>query len=115
MNGHFVRSSTATGYLNGKIVTHGNEFHPDEVGVGNRNLVILSKTTVNKILFEQDGTIQLPWVLNLSETVKQIEHTLKGIIVCAGNFSSVILQRSGIGNPDDLAKAGIETLITAPM
>lgn len=77
VNGHFVRSSTATGYLNGKIVTQGNEFHPDEVGVGSRNLVIFSKTTVNKILFEQDGTIQVAVGVEFVETVKQIEHTLK--------------------------------------
>lgn len=37
VNGKFVRSSTATGYLGSNIVTQGNEFHPDEVGVGNRN------------------------------------------------------------------------------
>ena len=38
----------------------------------------------------------------------------KGIIVSAGNFSSVILQRSGIGNCSDLAKAGINTLVESP-
>ena len=38
----------------------------------------------------------------------------KGIIVSAGFFSSLILQRSGIGKSDDLAKAGISTLIESP-
>ncbi len=38
----------------------------------------------------------------------------KGIIISAGNFSSVILQRSGIGRTDDLSKAGISTLIESP-
>ena len=86
-NGHFVRSSTATGYLNRKIVTQGNEFHPDEVGVGSRNLVILAKTTVNKILFEDDGRFKLPWPLNLSETVNQIESTPKrGLLLVQAIF-----------------------------
>ncbi|MED4223811.1 GMC family oxidoreductase [Neobacillus cucumis] len=115
VNGYFVRSSTATGYLNGKIVTQGNEFHPDEVGVGRRNLVLFSKTTVNKILFEQDGTIQVAVGVEFVRNGKTNRaYAKKGIIVCAGNFSSVILQRSGIGNPDDLARAGIETLINSP-
>ncbi len=115
VNGQFVRSSTATGYLNNKIVTQGNEFHPDEVGVDSRMLVILTKTTVNKILFEEDGRDQVAVGVEFVRNGKSnIAHAIKGIIVCAGNFSSVILQRSGIGNPDDLARAGIETLIDSP-
>ena len=115
VNGHFVRSSTATGYLNRKIVTQGNEFHPDEVGVGSRKLVIVTKTTVNKVLFEQDGSIQVAVGVEFVRNGKSNRaYAKKGVIVSAGNFSSVILQRSGIGNPADLAKAGIETLISSP-
>ena len=47
-----MRSSTQTGYLNENVVTQGNEFFPDEFGVGRRQLVILAKSTVNKILFK---------------------------------------------------------------
>jgi len=38
----------------------------------------------------------------------------EGIIVSAGQFSSVILQRSGIGKSEDLAKAGIASLVESP-
>ena len=48
VDGKFVRSSTATGYLNKNIVTQGDEFDPDEFGVNGRKLVILTKTTVKK-------------------------------------------------------------------
>ena len=46
--------------------------------------------------------------------VSQRSYARKGIIVSAGQFSSVILQRSGIGRPEDLAKAGISTLVESP-
>ncbi|SFC85502.1 choline dehydrogenase [Bacillus sp. UNCCL81] len=115
VNGKFVRSSTATGYLNSKIVTQGNEFHPDEIGVGGRELVILVKTTVNKILFKQGGKIQVAVGVDFVRNGKSNKaFAKKGIILCAGNLSSVILQRSGIGDPDDLKRAGIETLIYSP-
>lgn len=115
VNGHFVRSSTATGYLNRKIVTRGNEFHPDEVGIGRRNLEILAKTTVNKILFENDRGVQIAVGVEFVRNGKTNRvYAKKGIIVSAGNFSSVILQRSGIGDHDDLARAGIDTLIDNP-
>ncbi|MEH7336248.1 GMC family oxidoreductase [Neobacillus drentensis] len=115
VNGHYVRSSTATGYLNEKIVTQGNEFHPDEYGVRGRELIILTKTTVNKILFKEAGRFQVAVGVEFVKNGKtSIARATKGVIVSAGNFSSVILQRSGIGNPEDLAKAGITTLIDSP-
>ncbi|MEH6850973.1 GMC family oxidoreductase N-terminal domain-containing protein, partial [Bacillus pseudomycoides] len=49
-NSQFVRSSTATGYLNDNIVSQGDPFRPDGFGVDGRKLVILAETTVNKIL-----------------------------------------------------------------
>jgi choline dehydrogenase len=87
-------------------VTQGNEFHPDGVGVGSRNLVILVKTTVNKILFEQDGKIQVAVAVEFVRNGKSNRvYAKKGIIVSAGNFSSVILQRSGIGNPPGFSES----------
>jgi len=115
VNGKFVRSSTATGYLNRKIVTQGNEFRPDEVGIGERDLVIMTKTTVNKVLFKQNGEIQIAVGVEFVRNGKSNRaFARKGVIVSAGNLSSVILQRSGIGDPDDLKRAGIETLIYSP-
>ncbi|WP_338448433.1 GMC family oxidoreductase [Niallia oryzisoli] len=115
VNGQLFRSSTATGYLNKNIVTQGNEFNPYEVGVGRRKLIILAKTTVNKILFKEAGRYQVAVGVKFVRNGKsKIAYAKKGIILCAGNFSSVILQRSGIGSFDDLARAGIETLIDNP-
>jgi len=115
VDGKFVRSSTATGYLNEKVVTQGNEFHPDEFGVGRRELVILTKSTVNKILFlEKRGLNIAVGVEFVRNGVSEKAYARKGVIVSAGNFSSVILQRSGIGKSTDLAKAGITTLVESP-
>jgi choline dehydrogenase len=115
VNGEFVRSSTATGYLNRKIVTQGDEFFPDEVGVGRRKIIILAKTTVNKILFEKDGKSLVATAVDFVRNGKRNKaYAKKGVIVSAGNFSSVILQRSGIGKADDLTKAGITPLLESP-
>ncbi|OXM14271.1 GMC family oxidoreductase [Paenibacillus herberti] len=115
VNGKLVRSSTATGYLNRKIVTQGNELHPNEFGVKDRKLIILAKTTVNKILFKRKGTINIAYGVEfIKNGVCEVRYARKGIIVSAGQFSSVILQRSGIGKPEDLAKVGISTLVNSP-
>lgn len=109
--GQFVRSSTATGYLNDHVVSQGNQSNPDEFGVDGRKLVILTKTTVNKILFKKkDGLNIAVGVEFVKDGVSHRKFARKGIIV----FSSLILQRSGIGKSDDLAKAGISTLIESP-
>ncbi|MGE7852995.1 GMC family oxidoreductase [Bacillus paramycoides] len=111
-NGKFVRSSTATGYLNENIVTQGNESNPDEFGIGRRKLVIFAKTTVDKILFkEKKGDRIAVGVQYVRDGVSQRSYARKGVIVSAGMFSSVILQRSGIGKLTDLAEAGILTLV----
>ena len=114
-NDNLVRSSTATGYLNEDIVTQGNQFQADEFGVGKRELIILAKTTVNKILFHQKKGVQIAvGVEFIKDGVSQTIFARKGIIVSAGQFSSVILQRSGIGKTDDLVKAGIIPLVESP-
>ena len=114
-NNNLVRSSTATGYLNEDIVTQGNQFQADEFGVDKRKLLILAKTTVNKILFHQKNGIQIAvGVEFIKDGVSQTMFARKGIIVSAGQFSSVILQRSGIGKTDDLITAGINRLVESP-
>ncbi|MDA1852372.1 GMC family oxidoreductase [Bacillus cereus] len=111
-DGKFVRSSTATGYLNESIVTQGNESQPDEFGVDQRKLVILTKTTVDKILFKEKRGVNIAiGVQYVRNGVSQRSYARKGVIVSAGMFSSVILQRSGIGKPTDLAEAGIATVV----
>ncbi|MED0993538.1 GMC family oxidoreductase [Bacillus nitratireducens] len=111
----FIRSSTATGYLNENIVTQGDESNPDEFGIGRRKLVIFAKSTVNKILFGYKKGVKIAvGVEYVKDGVTQRSFSRKGIIVSAGIFSSVILQRSGIGNSVDLAKIGVPTLVESP-
>src|SRR4051812_1991911 len=115
VNGKFVRSSTATGYLGDDVVTQGNEFRSDEFGVGRRQLTIFAKTTVNKILFKQQKGVQIAvGVEYVKNGITERAYANKEIILSAGNFSSVILQRSGIGNSMDLAKIGVSTLVESP-
>ena len=115
VDGRFVRSSTATGYLGEDVVTQGNEFFPDEFGVGGRQLVILGKATVNKILFKHQRGVQLAvGVEYVKDGITERAFARKGIILSAGNFSSVILQRSGIGRTSDLGQIGVCTLVESP-
>ncbi|MEC2127517.1 GMC family oxidoreductase [Brevibacillus centrosporus] len=117
VNGEFVRSSTATGYLNAQIVTPGNQFQSDQFGVNRRRLAIFGKTTVDKIVFQKKkkrGKYVAVGVDFVKNGVSMRSYARKGIIVSAGFFSSVILQRSGIGKTEDLTRAGIQTLIESP-
>jgi choline dehydrogenase len=115
VNRMFIRSSTATGYLNANIVTQGNEFYPDEFGIDKRKLVIFTKTTVNKILFHSKrGVHTAIGVEFVRGGVTERSFARKGIILSAGIFSSVILQRSGIGRSIDLVQAGITPLVESP-
>ncbi|WP_163100242.1 GMC family oxidoreductase [Peribacillus alkalitolerans] len=112
---NITRSSTATGYLNESIVTQGNEFNPDELGIGKRKLIIFAKTTVNKVLFKNKGREKIAiGVEYVKDGIYHKTFARKGIIVSAGFLSSVILQRSGIGKSSDLINAGITPLIENP-
>ncbi|MDQ8739114.1 GMC family oxidoreductase [Paenibacillus sp. LHD-38] len=115
VGGTLTRSSTATGYLNRSIVTQGDEFQPDEFGVGKRKLVILAKTTVNKVLFMKKNRQMIAiGVEYVRDGVSCKAFARKCVIVSAGLLSSVILQRSGIGRSSDLINAGIKPLIENP-
>ncbi|HZG17716.1 MAG TPA: GMC family oxidoreductase [Candidatus Bathyarchaeia archaeon] len=115
VEGGFVRSSTATGYLNRQIVTQGDEFHSDEFGVGGRKLVIYAKTTVNKIIFKKKAGANIAVGVDfVRDGDSQKAYARKGIIVSAGIFSSVVLQRSGIGRRSELEAAGIQTIVDSP-
>lgn len=115
VDGNFVRSSTATGYLNETIVTQGDQFLPDEYGVKKRKLVIYAKTTVNKILFKNIDLVPTAYgVEYVKDGISHNAFARKGVIVSAGNLSSAILQRSGIGSSEELTAAGISTLINNP-
>ncbi len=115
VGGTITRSSTATGYLNEGIVTQGNEFFSDELGAGKRKLFIFAKTTVNKILFKKKkGQMIAIGVQYVKNSISHKTFARKGVVVSAGFFSSVILQRSGIGKSSDLFNAGIIPMIENP-
>lgn len=112
VDGEFVRSSTATGYLNETIVTQGDQIDSDEFGVDGRKLMILTKTTVNKILLQKKGEDYVAYGVDFVRNGNcQKAFARKGIIVAAGVFSPTILQRSGIGKLEDLAAVGVPVLI----
>lgn len=80
------------------------------------NLIVLTEACVNKIILEKD---------DVSCTAKGVQFVRKGqtlsvfaskeVIVCAGSVQSPqILELSGIGDPDILREAGIETLVSSP-
>ncbi|MFJ8262939.1 GMC family oxidoreductase [Rummeliibacillus sp. NPDC094406] len=114
-DGEFIRSSTATGYLNENVVTQGDESNSDEFGIGTRKLIIYAKSTVNKILFKHKDSEKIAvGVEYIKNGVTERAYSRKGVIISAGIFSSVILQRSGIGNLEDLAEIGIQPLVESP-
>ncbi|WOO36855.1 GMC family oxidoreductase [Anaerocolumna sp. AGMB13020] len=112
MNHEYLRSSTATGYLNDTIVTQGDLVLPDEYGMHARRLVIFTRTTVNRILFQNRFKIPTACgVEYIRNGITQRAYARKGVILSAGIFSSVILQRSGIGSREVLEAAGVTTIV----
>lgn len=97
-----TRASSATAYYQ----SHKNR----------TNLVVLGEAFVNKIILEQDDGA---WSARGVEFVHQ-GRTLsvfasKEVILCAGTVQSPqLLELSGIGHPDVLRKAGVETLVPSP-
>lgn len=104
----FIRQSAATAYLNKTVVTQGTDEEPDEFGI-NRKLVILTKSLVNKVLLKKvNGQVIAHGVSFVRNGVTEKAFARKCVIVSAGNFSSSVLQRSGIGRLEDLQAAGIK-------
>lgn len=80
------------------------------------NLVILAEAFVNKIILEQDDG---SWAARGVQFVRRGQtlsaFASKEVIVCAGSVQAPqILELSGVGNPDVLRKAGIETIVSSP-
>ncbi|SFS42042.1 GMC family oxidoreductase [Marininema halotolerans] len=107
----FLRSSTATAYLNRNIVTQSNPFNPIERGI-RRQLLIFGKSTVNKVLLrKRKGKIVATGVQFVQNGHSQTAFARKGVIVSAGIWSPIVLQRSGIGGRQDLLRAGIKPIV----
>lgn len=82
------------------------------------NLVVLTEVLAERIELQQlDGT----WVakgVRFLDTVTGESFSVsaaKEVILCAGSIQSPqLLELSGIGNPDVLSKAGVETKVASP-
>ncbi|MFJ7217803.1 GMC family oxidoreductase [Amycolatopsis sp. NPDC098790] len=72
---------------------------------------IIDRAEVTRVLLEGDRATHVEYVRDGSTS------TVRGneIVLCAGAYGSpVVLQRSGIGDPDRLRAAGIEPLVALP-
>ncbi|KAG8776740.1 hypothetical protein FRC12_000712 [Ceratobasidium sp. 428] len=86
----------------------------------NRSLHILTKTKVTRLLFDGNKATGVEITANKDQD-QDAEQTLRTIVarklvvVSAGAIGTpLILQRSGIGPANQLAKAGVETLVDLP-
>lgn len=76
-----------------------------------KNFIISPISTVVKVLFKDNKAIGVSYY-NDGE-IKNI-YCKKGVILCAGTQSNILLQTSGIGNIDILKKNDIEVIVDSP-
>ena len=78
---------------------------------------MLATHKVNKVLFGKDtsaeGVSFVPTVSTSSSSKKAFDaYASKGVILSAGSLASApILERSGVGNPEILKRAGVKCLV----
>jgi alcohol oxidase len=100
------RSDSAHGYIHSTRAKH-------------QNLHLQCNTKVDKIILEGDKAVGVRTIptkpLHPSENISRTFRARKQIIVSGGTLSSpLILQRSGIGEPAKLRKAGVKPLVDLP-
>ncbi|KAJ9621606.1 Alternative oxidase, mitochondrial precursor [Taxawa tesnikishii (nom. ined.)] len=100
------RSDSAHGYIHSTRAHH-------------QNLHLVCNTKVEKIVLEGDRAVGVKTVptkpLSPGQDQSKTYRARKQIIVSGGTLSSpLILQRSGIGNPEKLRKAGVKPLVDLP-
>ena len=83
------------------------------------NLHLKCNTKVARVIIENGRAVGVETVptkpLSGEKPVRKVFRARKQIIVCGGTLSSpLILQRSGIGEPEKLRKAGVEPLVNLP-
>ena len=86
-NGYY-RVSSATAFLNRRVMT------PSGHGVNGRKLEVLFNSTALRVLWDGNRAIGVEYVQNSQK--KQV-FAKKGVVVCAGLFSSSFLLHSGVG------------------
>ena len=80
------------------------------------NLVLLSEATVQEVVLEKSGGEWVAKGVRFVHGGKERVVTTDGeVIICAGSVQSPqLLELSGIGNPEVLNAAGIETKVANP-
>lgn len=100
-----LRVSSATAFLNKKVMT------PDGHGVNGRKLRVLFESRALRTIWEGNKAIGVEYLTD--GEIKQV-FAKKGVIVCAGLYSSAFLQYSGVGPASVLAPLGIPVIFNNP-
>ncbi|KAF2147253.1 GMC oxidoreductase [Aplosporella prunicola CBS 121167] len=100
------RSDSAHGYIHSTRAVH-------------QNLHLAVNTKVDKVILQGDRAVAVQTVptksLHPSQQHSKTYRARKQIVVSGGTLSSpLILQRSGIGDPSKLRKAGVKPLVDLP-
>ncbi|UPX09532.1 Alcohol oxidase [Ascochyta rabiei] len=100
------RSDSAHGYIHSTRAVH-------------QNLHLMTNNKVEKVVLEGDRAVGVKVVptkpLSPGQLTSRVIKARKQIIVSGGTLSSpLILQRSGIGDPEKLRKAGVKPLVDLP-
>lgn len=103
-NGQF-RVSSATAFLNETVVTQKGK------GVNGRKLRIRFKSTALETIWEGNKAVGVKYYRN--GKIKKAFAT-KGVIVCAGLYSSAFLMHSGVGSKELLTPLGIPVKFDNP-
>ncbi len=92
------RSSAAVAYLN-KVKSRSN-------------LRIETGAVVDQVVFEDRRATGVKYLV---DGVERVAHARAEVVLCAGSIASpMILQRSGIGDPAELGRLGIEVRVARP-
>ncbi len=100
-----LRVSSATAFLNEDVVT------PKGYGVDGRKLLIRFKSTALRTIWEGNKAIGVEYLQH--GKIKQV-FARKGVVVCAGLFSSPFLMYSGVGPQALLQSLNIPVIFNNP-
>jgi len=103
-NGQF-RVSSATAFLNPSVITPGGK------GVNGRKLTVKFNSPALRTIWKGNKAIGVEYFA--CGKIKKV-YAKKGVIICAGLYSSAFLMRSGVGPSKDLKALGIEVKYDNP-
>lgn len=100
-----LRVSSATAFLNEKVMT------PDGKGVHGRKLLVKFNSKALRILWRGNTAIGVEYLVD--GKVKRV-YAKKGVISCAGLYSTPLLLHSGVGSKQMLEELGIKVKFDNP-